>query len=209
MDPETDGIQNVIPDLGIVVIQAGKIPDSVPGFVTKGVSHGTAPAKVYAPVPAAVRGSVQIFADILKGKEIASCMVEYSIDDYPDSCCMAVGYKGPEVFGGSQTPVNSAEITGVIAMGGRLEKRSDIKGRNIQVFYVWNPGIQLRKSSSRFALLQTVRSGGGVFLKICRKWILSGNPGHSQGVHVVKNGIFIPGAHGNFLRSCESFAPGF
>ena len=148
---------------------------SLPCFITEAVVVRAVPAKVYAFVPAAVAGAFPVFLNILEREELAAGVVEHSVYDNLDAGFVAKLCKVPETFVCAETAVYKLVISGIVAMGGGLKKRSDIKCGAAKSFHMGNPFVQFRKAV-----------GCGVF-GIC-EW----RPQHTQRVNMIKYCFFIP-----------------
>ena len=100
---------------------------SLPCLVSEAVIVRAVPAKVHTFVPAAVAGAFAVFLNILESEEFTSGVVEYSVYDHLDSGFMAELCEVPEVLIGAKPAVHKLIISGIVAMGGGLKERSDVK----------------------------------------------------------------------------------
>ena len=148
---------------------------SLPCFIAETIVVRAVPAKVHALVPAAVAGTFAVLLNIPECEKLAAGVVKYSVYDYPDACLMAESREMAEAFVCAEPAVCKPVIPGVVAMGGGLKERSDVKGGAACGFHVGNPLVQFRKAV-----------GCGVFG--VDEW----RPQHTQRVNVIKNCFVIP-----------------
>ena len=117
MDPEADYIQKIFPHLWLPEIEIYQFKTVSPCLIAKSIIIRRIPPKINSLVPAAVLRLFSVFLNILKGKELSSCMVKYTV--HYNSYIHFVGFfheafKVPVV---SQTPVHHAVVFCIVSMG--------------------------------------------------------------------------------------------
>ena len=100
---------------------------SLPCLVAEAIIVRAVPAKVHTFVPAAVAGTFTVLLNVPKCEKFTSGVVEYSVYDHLDSGFMAELCEVPEVLIGAKPAVHKLIISGIVAMGGGLKERSDVK----------------------------------------------------------------------------------
>ena len=101
---------------------------TLPGLVTEAVVIRAVPSEIYALVPTAVAGAFAVFLDITESKKFAACVVKYSVHNNLDSGFVAKLCEMSESLIGADPAIDEFVVSGVVAMGGGLKERSDVKG---------------------------------------------------------------------------------
>ena len=99
---------------------------------------------------------------------------------------MAESDKSSEIIVCSQTPVHQLIIPCIVAVSRGLKQRADVNGAAVQAFDMGNPQVQFPETAFGLCLN-----------------ILFRRAGHTQRVHVIKDGLFIPG----FIIMCHACPP--
>ncbi len=101
---------------------------SLPGLVTEAVVIRAVPSEIYALVPPTVARAFAAFLDITESEKFAACVVKYSVYDNFDSGFVTKLCEMSESLIGADPVIDKLVISGVVAMGGGLKERSDVKG---------------------------------------------------------------------------------
>ena len=137
--PEADNVKKVLLYCRIVQVQAGQLKMSLPDLVSKGITAGTLPVKIYTLVPVLVGRIPSLFTYILKSKKFTASVVEHAVHHDLDAAFVA---EGDECFKGvivAQTPVNQLIIPCIVAMAGGFKQWPYVDGIAAQGTDVGNP----------------------------------------------------------------------
>ena len=84
VDPEADYIQKIFPHLRLPEIEIYQFKTVSPCLIAKSIIIRRIPPKIDSLVPTAVLRLFSVFLNILKGKELSSRMVKYTVHYNPD-----------------------------------------------------------------------------------------------------------------------------
>ena len=125
-NPETDYIADIVLYFRVALVQFYQKVVSAPVFIRKTIIIFGISAEIYITVPVYIWGMLAVFLDIFKSKEIAACMIEYTVEDNTDALFVAGLYKIGEIFVCSKTGVQFFLIGCLIAMSYTFKKRTYI-----------------------------------------------------------------------------------
>ena len=177
-DPEPDHVQQVRPDLRILMIQLGKGIETAPVIIGKPVSISVIPVEIDASVPVPVRRILPVRQEIAEGEEFAAGMIEDAVEDDADPLRMAFRNKRFQVFVRPQPRIQLPIIGRLVSMSDRFKKRPDIQRAATQRAQVRNPWDQRNQPVSR-----------------SRTAVPSRRAGQPQWVNMIKNRFVVPCRH--------------
>ena len=125
--PETNHITDVIPYFRITLVQFHQKIIATPVLVGKTIVIFIVAVEIHIAVPVAVERIFTVLQNIFKCKKIASGVIEYAIQNDPDTLTVTFFYKINQVFIRTQTTVQLLIISCFVTMSHRFKQRSDIQ----------------------------------------------------------------------------------
>ena len=174
-NPVANHITDIILDFRISLVQLDKQIVSAPVVIGKSVIVFIVSPEIDIAVPVKVLRMFAVLLDILECKEITSCVVEYTVEDYFDAFFVTCFDKSGQVFVCSKTGVKLLIIGGFITMSDTFEERSDVQGGASDLFDVVDPWEES---------VQTVDRSGVLILFRCTA--------KSKWIDVIKNCFIVP-----------------
>ena len=184
--PELHRLLVIANHLRIALVQFGQQIVSAPVFVAESVPVLIISGKIHISVPVPVPGRFTVFLQILKRKKLSARMIEYGIQNHPDSPAVALSDKKRQILIGSQPSVHFPVIRGLIPMSHRFKQRPDVQRAAPDFHHMIQPGNKRQQPILHRSSLILLRS-----------------PRQPQRVNMIKNSLFIPCHNSDFLPVCS------
>ena len=144
--PVIDGINDMIADADIAQIEFDEVIVTVPAFIPEGITVRTLTAEVEILEPAAVSRALTVFLNVHELRELASDMIEHTVEDYTDAVLMEFIADKAERVVVSESAVDLFIVNSIIAVFNGFEYRPEVYCVNIHFLEVRDPVKDLVKA---------------------------------------------------------------